>query len=167
MLQEVVRKLINSRQDKPCQVIPGYSDKPQPPKPFSTMYLLNHKRPDIYDRDVDDINEHMSCWGEFTFQFDSFGNTDLEAREIAEKLRDLITYKMRYSDLISNNIGIANEDISIKCLNEKNDKEYIFRYSFDLTLESEITLERIAELAETIELNANEKKYEITNKGGK
>ncbi|MEG2347275.1 MAG: hypothetical protein RSB50_06295 [Cetobacterium sp.] len=169
MIQEIIRKLINSRVDKPCITIPGYSDKPQPPKPFATIYLVTQKEPDIYKEDeeikgTDKVEETSKYWGDFTFQFDVLGNTDQEARDIANKLRKLITYNMRYSDWLVNNIGIADSSFTVTQRNEKLDNQHIFRYTFDITFESEITLNRVTELAKILEVTVNDKQINI---GGK
>lgn len=169
MIQEVIRKLINARADKPCITIPGYSDKPQPEKPFATMYLISQVEPDIYREDeeikgVDSVEENSKYWGDFTFQFDVLGNTDEQAREVANKLRKLITYNMRYSDWLVNDIGVADSSFSITQRNEKLDNQHIFRYTFDITFESEITLNRVTELAKVLEVTLNDKQINI---GGK
>lgn len=160
MIQELIRTLINGRTDKPCIVIPGYSGKKEPPKPFATMYLVTSKEPDVYDSDVeeksdDSVKETTKYWGEFTFQFDILGNTDDEAKTKAQDLKNLIAYKMRYSDWQPINIGIVNSEFSLKNLNEQNGNEWIYRRSLDITFESELTLERVTELAKTIEVTAN------------
>lgn len=169
MIQELIRQMINARVDKPCITIPGYSDKPQPSKPFATIYLVTQKEPDIYREDeevkgVDSISETSKYWGDFTFQFDVLGNSDEQARDIANKLRKLITYNMRYSDWLVNNIGIADTNFTVTNRNEALDNQHIFRYTFDITFESEITLNRVTELAKILEVTMND---DIINIGGK
>lgn len=164
MIQEAIRQLINKRTDKPCMVIPGYTSNPQPKKPFAAMYLISDVRDDAYDSDVeiktdDEVTETTKYWGEFTFQFDVLGNTDEETRTKADELLKLITYKMRYSDWQVNNIGITNPTLSITNRNEKVDREYIYRYTFDITFESEMSQQRVTQLAKKIEGTANSEKF--------
>lgn len=167
---EIIKSLINQRSDRPCLIISGYDNKNQPKKPYCAMYLINHNTPDIYMSDEEikseeSVLEKMKYWGEFTIQFDVLGTTEIEAFKTAKKLQELITYKMRYSDFEPNMIGIINEDYQLKALHEEADsKEYIYRYSFDITFESEITVERVTEIAKDIEITLNNKKY---NLGGK
>lgn len=167
---DIILGLINIRKDKPIQIIPGYSNKPQPKKPYACAYLINHKVPDEYmwtteEKTSENFIEHMEYWGEFLIQFDVLGNSDKEAYSKALALREFITYQMRYQDLSQNNIGIINSDYSIKCLNEKVDTgEYIYKYSFDITFESKMTMTRITEIAKIINLTLNEETITI---GGK
>lgn len=167
---DIIRGLINARSDKPVQVIPGYSNKPQPQKPFATAYLINHNAPDEYmwtseEKTPEQITELMEYWGEFTIQFDVLGDTEKATYSKARALRELITYTMRYQDWIPNNIGITNADYSLRTLHEQVDTgEYIYRYSFDITFESRMSMERVTEIAKTIELTLNDKMITI---GGK
>ena len=168
-MTDIIKKLINSRSDKPCLLISGYDGKPVKNKPYVVMYLINHNSPDIYMSDEEiksdtEIKETMQYCGEFTYQFDVLGNTDKQAFEIAQKLKELITYKMRYQELELNGIGIVEEDYTLKALHEQLDsKEWIYKYSFDITFESYLTAERVTEIAKSIELNTNNK---ITDIGG-
>lgn len=167
---DIILGLINVRKDKPIQIIHGYSNKPQSKKPYACAYLINHNAPDEYmwtteDKTLESITEHMEYWGEFLIQFDILGNSDKEAYSKAVALREFITYQMRYQDWSQNNIGIINSDYSIKCLNEKVDTgEYIYKYSFDITFESKMTMDRVTEIAKIIELTLNDEKITI---GGK
>ena len=167
---DIILGLINARKDKPVQIIPGYSNKPQPKKPFATAYLINHKAPDEYmytsEKKTDDnVTESMEYWGEFTIQFDVLGNTEKETFQKARVLRELITYTMRYQDWIPNSMGIIDEDYTLKAMHEKADTgEYLYRYSFDITFESKLTMERITELAKTIDLTLNDEKIVIINR---
>lgn len=167
---DIIRGLINARSDKPVMVIAGYQNKPQPLKPFAVAYLINHNAPDEYmwtseEKTPEQITEHMEYWGEFTVQFDVLGNTEQETFQKARALREFITYTMRYQDWIPNNIGITNADYSLRALHEQVDTgEYIYRYSFDITFESRMSMERVTEIAKTIELTLNDKKITI---GGK
>lgn len=160
---DIILNMINAREDAPIQVIPGYSNEDQPPKPFGCAYLIDHRCPDEYSNDFEsedenEVREKMSYWGEFLIQFDVFGNTELEAFRNAIALRKLITYKMRYQDWLPNEIGIVNPEYSLNPLHEKADTgEYIYRYSFDVTFESRLSMERVTEIAKTIELAANPK----------
>lgn len=167
---EIILKLINAREENQIQVIPGYSNKPQPSRPFAVAYMINHKAPDEFsftDEKKSDVNilETMEYWGDFTIQFDVIGNTESEAFSKARALKDLIMYKMRYQDWGPNNIGIANSDYDLKALHEKADTgEYIYRYSFDVTFESRLSVQRATFIAKTIELTLNDKMITI---GGK
>lgn len=166
----IILGLINKRNDKPIQVIPGYHNKKQPPKPYGCAYIINHTAHDEYSnisetKQSDDIIEMMRYVGEFEIQFDVFGKTEEETFEKARALRELITYKMRYQDWIPNNVGITNSDYSMRALHEKADTgEYIYRYSFDITFESALTMERLTTLAKTIDLKLNDSNIKI---GGK
>lgn len=167
---DVIRGLINARKDKPVMVIDGYSNKEQPLKPFATAYLINHNAPDEYmytseEKTADDVTEHMEYWGEFLIQFDVLGKTEKEAYQKARALREFISYTMRYQDWIPNNIGITNSDYTLKAMHEKADTgEYLYRYSFDITFESKLTMERVTELAKTIELTLNDEKTVTINR---
>lgn len=161
-MTDTIKKLINRRSDKPCLLISGYDNKPIKIKPYAVMYLINHKAPDIYMSD-EEIKENsisreiMKYWGEFTYQFDVLGKTELETLKKAQELKELITYKMRYQDWELNNIGITDEEYEIKALHELSDSnEWIYRYSFDVTFESCMTAERITEIAKTIETTIND-----------
>lgn len=168
---ELIRKLINNRSDKPCIVIPGYNNKEQPPKPFACMYQISHISPDVYMFDTEEklddgiIRELMALNGEFTFQFDVLAETEEQCRDKMMALIELISYKMRYSDLEPNGIGIVNEEYKMRSLHEQIDTlEWIYRYSIDITFESNITYERMTELANTIEVTANEEKFIINRR---
>lgn len=167
---DIILGMINKRKDKPIQIIPGYSNKEQPKKPYACAYLINHSSIDEYssiseETNDDKIHELMNYLGEFTFQIDILGNTERETFEKARALREFITYTMRYQDWIPNKIGIVNSDYSLKALHEKVDTgEYIYRYSFDITFESMLTMERLTTLAEVIDITLNNKNIKI---GGK
>lgn len=162
-MTDIIKKLINSRSDKPCLLISGYDNKPVKKKPYAVMYLINHKAPDVYMSDTevkdnDKIKETMKYWGEFTYQFNVLGKTETETLQTAQMLKELITYDMRYQELELNDIGIIDEDYEIKALHELSDSnEWIYRYSFDITFESRITAERVTEIAKTIETTINDK----------
>lgn len=170
MMLDIILGLINARQEKPLQIIPGYSNNPQPNKPFACAYVINHKAPDEFsftEEEKSDVNvlEKMRYWGEFLIQFDVLANSEQEAFTKANSLKNLITYVMRYQDWNQNGIGIVNEDYTLKALHEKVDTgEYIYKYSFDVTFESKMTMQRATFLAKTIELTTNN---ETTIIGGK
>lgn len=167
---DVILGLINARQEKPVQVIPGYTNKPQPPKPFATAYLINHESPDEYmytseEKTDDNVTESMEYWGEFTIQFDVLGNKEQETFKKATSLKNLITYTMRYQDLIPNDIGIIDENYTLRAMHEKVDTgEYLYRYSFDITFESRMTMQRATFLAKKIELTLNNEKTVTINR---
>lgn len=158
---EIIRRMINARKDKPCQVIPAFSNKKQPPKPFASMQLINHLAPDVYSnseetRNSENVYETMLYTGNFLVQFDVLGNTDAQAFKTANLLKELISYDMRYSEWIPNGIGIANGDFKIKAMHELTDSnEWLYRYSFDVEFESFMTMDRVTELAKRIELEVN------------
>lgn len=166
-MTDILKKLINSRIDKPCLLIAGYNNKPVKKKPYAVLYLINHHMPDIYMSDIEEkgkgsTKEIQKYWGEFTYQFNVLGNTEEETLTIAQNLRELITYDMRYQELEENNIGIIDESYDIIPLHELSDSnEWIYKYSFDITFESYITAERITEIAGLIVVNLNDKKIII------
>lgn len=161
MLEKIL-KLINSRKDVPLQVIPGYSDKEQPSKPYATAYIINNNMQDTYwidneDKKEDIINESTKIYTQTKIQFDVFGKTEQETRNKSIELLKLIMYKMRYKEWEENSVGIV--DISgIRTLNEKSTaNSWIYRNTFDVMFESYLIAERTSEIIKKIILEINEK----------
>lgn len=161
----IIRKLINSRTDKPVEVIEGYTGKKEPQKPYGVAYELSENTEDVFwdDESLKD-KEHAFFEGESTIQFEVIGETLKETKEKATILKNLIVYKMRYQEWEQNGIGIINENIVIKPVHEEQSKQWIYRFIFDIKFEYKLEIERALDLAKTIELSLNNSEIII---GGK
>lgn len=161
----IIRKLINSRTDKPVEVIEGYTGKKEPQKPYGVAYELSENTEDVFwDDESSEDKEHAFFEGESTIQFEVIGETLKETKEKATILKNLIVYKMRYQEWEQNGIGIINENIVIKPMHEEQSKQWIYRFIFDIKFEYKLEIERALYLAKTIELSLNNSEIII---GGK
>ncbi|MHA4986986.1 phage neck terminator protein [Cetobacterium somerae] len=161
----IIRKLINTRVDKPVEVIEGYNGKKEPPKPYGVAYELSENTEDVFwDDEILKDKEHAFFEGESTVQFEVIGENLKEAKEKATVLKNLIVYKMRYQEWEQNGIGIINENIVIKPMHEEQSKQWIYRFIFDIKFEYKLEIERALDLAKSIELSLNNSEIII---GGK
>ncbi|MGL4628960.1 MAG: phage neck terminator protein [Cetobacterium sp.] len=165
MLFQIIKNLINSRDDKPCQVIEGYSGKKEPPKPYGVAYEISETTEDVFwDEESLKEKEHAFFEGESLIQFEVIADTLKEAKEKAIVLKNLIVYKMRYQEWEQNGIGIINENIVIKPMHEEQSKQWIYRFIFDIKFEYRLEVERALDLSKKIELSINNSEIII---GGK
>ncbi|MFR4479559.1 MAG: LIC_12616 family protein [Fusobacterium sp.] len=167
----MIEKIINFINDySTFQIIPAYTTKEIPTKPFGTYstilldsndYFGATKEEELKNKAIKETKRYRVI---ATIQFDVYGDTQLETIQKAQELNQLILYKLRY-EWGRIGVGIAGYT-TIKALNELIQEKYEFRNSFDIKFEYYITTERIVEFAQIIELEANkiDKKH---YKGGK
>lgn len=152
----IIRKLINTRTDKPLEVIEGYNGKKEPSKPYGVAYEISETTEDVFwDEESLKEKEHAFFEGESLIQFEVIADTLKEAKEKAIVLKNLIVYKMRYQEWEQNGIGIINENIVIKPMHEEQSKQWIYRFIFDIKFEYRLEVERALDLAKEIELSIN------------
>ncbi|MGL5428672.1 MAG: phage neck terminator protein [Cetobacterium sp.] len=165
MLFQIIKNLINSRDDKPCQVIEGYSGKKEPTKPYGVAYEISETTEDVFwDDESLKEKEHAFLQGESTIQFEVIADTLKEAKEKVIILKNLIIYNMRYQEWEQNGIGIINDNIIIKPMHEEQSKQWIYRYIFDVKFEYNLEVDRYLDLAKIIEVTANEYTATVTKK---
>lgn len=168
MIEQIIR-LLNSISS--IQIIPAYSEKKPPEKPYATYCVISKKIKDFYGASEKRYSENNNNYKEkrryretATIQFDvyekSLSGHFLKAQRLFEMVIFILRKEWKYID-----VGIVNFS-NIKVLRQEIQSDYEIRASFDITFEyMNLTEERKVEIAETVELIANKQKTII--EGGK
>ena len=164
MIEQII-KLLNSM--SVINIIPAYSEKKPPKKPYATYCVISKETKDFFgssEREYnaeDNSNLEKRRYREIaTIQFDMYENSLAGNFLKAQRLFELIIFNLRkewgYID-----VGIVKFS-KITNLREEIQNKYERRASFDVTFEYiNLTEERKIEIAETIELIANNHKVVI------
>lgn len=154
---------INARADCPLQIIPGYSNKKRPSDPFTVFYELQPKIGDFWAGDEVNGEEIATTYGEFPVQFDIYANSDIKARELAYQLWELIIYKMRYEEWSYGEIGIIGHTAPkpVHYQLDSKDEDFSYRYTFDITFESDLKASKLVTYIREIQITANDKKFTV------
>lgn len=157
LIIELLNKMSN------IQIIPAFTDKKPPKKPYATYQVLNINSADFRgytEREYIKKDEKYLETTEYRImariQFDVYSETQEDTLENATTLRELILFNAR-REIGRIEAGIAKSG-EIKSLNELINAKYEYRCSFDIVFEyMKITKEREIELIKEIELLVNEK----------
>lgn len=161
MIKEIIR-VLNSESD--IQLIPGYSDKNIPNKPYGTYVLINKKINDFsgatnkrFDKKTNEYIETRRYRIVATLQFDIYEDSLSGEFEKAQKLFEIIIFNLRkkwgYID-----VGIVGFS-DIKFLRQKIQNKYEKRCSFDVSFEyMNLTDERKIEIAKMVDILVNEER---------
>ncbi len=168
MIEQIIR-LLNSISS--IQIIPAYSEKKPPEKPYATYCVISKEAKDFYGASERKYLEEDNSYKDkrryrekATIQFDVYeddisGNF-FKAQRLFEMVIFILRKEWKYID-----VGIVNFS-NIKVLRQEIQSDYEIRASFDITFEyMNLTEERKVEIAETVELIANKQKTII--EGGK
>lgn len=149
------------------QIIPAHSAKEVPAKPYATYLLISKDTKDfygatnkIYDKKANEYVETRRYREVSTIQFDIYEDNIYGEFEKAQRLFELIIFNLRkkwsYLD-----VGIVSFS-KIRNLREEIQNEFERRASFDVSFEyMNLTKERRVEIAEVIELIANDEMNKI------
>ena len=151
---KLIMELLNFKSK--IQIIPAFTNKETPSKPYATYQILNINSADFFGYTERKYLESDKKYKEQTeyrmttrVQFDVFGENQEKTLEQAIDLRELILFKLRYEFGIVK-VGIVKNS-EIKILNEVINAKYEYRASFDITFEFiKMTDERIIELVREI-----------------
>nr|DAJ31719.1 MAG TPA: hypothetical protein [Caudoviricetes sp.] len=151
---KLIMELLNFKSK--IQIIPAFTNKEPPSKPYATYQILNINSADFFGYTERKYLESDKKYKEQTeyrmttrVQFDVFGENQEKTLEQAIDLRELILFKLRYEFGIVK-VGIVKNS-EIKILNEVINAKYEYRASFDITFEFiKMTDERIIELVREI-----------------
>ena len=157
LIIELLNKMSN------IQIIPAFTDKKPPKKPYATYQVLNINSADFRgytEREYIKKDEKYLETTEYRImariQFDVYSETQEDTLENATTLRELILFNAR-REIGRIEAGIAKSG-EIKSLNELINAKYEYRCSIDIVFEyMKITKEREIELIKEIELLVNEK----------
>lgn len=157
LIIELLNKISN------IQIIPAFTDKKPPKKPYATYQVLNINSADFRgytEREYIKKDEKYLETTEYRImarlQFDVYSEKQEEALEDATILRELILFNAR-REIGRIEAGIVKSS-EIKLLNEIINAKYEYRCSFDIVFEyMKVTKERELELIKEIELLVNEK----------
>ena len=153
-MTKLIMELLNFKSK--IQIIPAFTNKEPPSKPYATYQILNINSADFFGYTERKYLESDKKYKEQTeyrmttrVQFDVFGENQEKTLEQAIDLRELILFKLRYEFGIVK-VGIVKNS-EIKILNEVINAKYEYRASFDITFEFiKMTDERIIELVREI-----------------
>ena len=156
LIIELLNKMSN------IQIIPAFTDKKSPKKPYATYQVLNINSADFRgytERELKKDEKYLETT-EYRvmarLQFDVYSETQEEALENSTELRELILFNAR-REIGRIDAGVVKSS-EIKSLNELINAKYEYRCSFDIVFEyMKITKERELELIKEIELLVNEK----------
>lgn len=156
LIIELLNKMSN------IQIIPAFTDKKPPKKPYVTYQVLNINSADFRgytERELKKDEKYLETT-EYRvmarLQFDVYSETQEEALENSTELRELILFNAR-REIGRIDAGVVKSS-EIKSLNELINAKYEYRCSFDIVFEyMKITKERELELIKEIELLVNEK----------
>lgn len=109
-----------------------------PEKEYAVMHTisLNKSAYSNYrekEKTVDYIIEEAARRVEAYFQLDFYADTQLRAEEMAENMLEIILFKKRH-DLIRNKFGVSEDDVEISDRTFLEDKQYIYRFGFDINI---------------------------------
>lgn len=152
------------------QVIPAYTDKKVPEKPYGTFYIADISSHDFFGAIEETRKEGETKYTETTeyrmetkVQFDIYADTQEEVLEKAMELRELILFRLRY-EWGRIRVGIAKHS-NVSSLREVIQAKYEYRAMFHIVFETmRMTKEREIWLAKEIELIANEQIEKIKKK---
>ena len=158
---KIIIELLNKMSN--IQIIPAFTDKKPPKKPYATYQVLNINSADFRgytEREYIKKDEKYLETTEYRImariQFDVYSETQEETLENATTLRELILFNAR-REIGRIEAGVAKSG-EIKSLNELINAKYEYHCSFDIVFEyMKITKEREIELIKEIELLVNEK----------
>lgn len=160
-----IMSLLNSLSE--IQIIPAYSEKKLPSKPFATYCVLSKETKDFFGHSErkynaeDNSNREKRRYRETTVvQFDVYEESLSGEFLKAQRLFELIIFILRktWGEI---DVGIVKFS-EIRNLREEIQNKYERRASFDVTFEyMNLTEERRIEIAEVIELIANKEKIVI------
>lgn len=167
MIEQII-ELLNSISD--INIIPAYSEKNLPEKPYATYCVISKKAKDFFGyserkyNSSDNSNREKRRYRETAvIQFDVYEDSISGEFLKAQKLFELIVFILR-KEWKNVDVGIV-EFSEIKNLREEIQNKYERRASFDVTFEyMNLTEERKVEIAEIIELIANKEKIIIKEK---
>lgn len=149
------------------QVIPAYTDKKVPEKPYGTFYIADISSHDFFGAIEEKKKEGETEYAEITeyrmetkVQFDIYADTQEEVLKKATELKEIILFHLRY-EWGRIRSGIAKfSDVST--MRELIQGKYEYRAMFQITFEyMKMTKEREAFLVKEIELIVNEQKEKI------
>lgn len=152
------------------QVIPAYTEKKVPEKPYGTFYITDIGSHDFFGAIEENKKEGETEYTETTeyrmetkVQFDIYADTQEEVLEKAMELRELILFRLRY-EWGRIRVGIAKHS-NVNSFREIIQGKYEHRAMFQIIFESmRMTKEREVWLAKEIELIANEQTEKIKKK---
>lgn len=158
---KIIIELLNKMSN--IQIIPAFTDKKPPKKPYVTYQVLNINSADFRgytEREYIKKDEKYLETTEYRIivrlQFDVYSETQEEALENATELRELILFNGR-REIGRIEAGVVKSS-EIKSLNELINSEYEYRCTFDIVFEyMKVTKERELELIKEIELLVNNK----------
>ena len=164
MIEQII-KLLNSM--SVINIIPVYSEKKPPKKPYATYCVISKKTKDFFGyserkyNSSDNSNIEKRRYRETAvIQFDVYEDSISGEFIKTQKLLELIIFILR-KEWRNIDVGIV-EFSEIKNLREEIQNKYERRASFDVTFEyMNLTEERKIEIAEVIELIANKEKIII------
>ena len=94
-------------------------------------------------------------------QFDFYSDNQLKAKQMAQDMIDMLTFKSR-NMLLNKGYGIKDDVVSLQDRTFINNVEYIYRYGFDINIAFTRTIEREpATRIDTINIKANNEDIEI------
>ena len=135
---KLIMELLNFKSK--IQIIPAFTNKEPPSKPYATYQILNINSADFFGYTERKYLESDKKYKEQTeyrmttrVQFDVFGENQEKTLEQAIDLRELILFKLRYEFGIVK-VGIVKNS-EIKILNEVINEKYEYRAIFDITFE--------------------------------
>lgn len=157
LIIELLNKISN------IQIIPAFTDKKSPKKPYATYQVLNINSADFRgytEREYIKKDEKYLETTEYRImarvQFDVYSETQEKTLENAIELRELILFNAR-REINRLDAGVVKSS-EIKSLNELFNSEYEYRCTFDIVFEyMKVTKERELELIKEIELLVNNK----------
>lgn len=158
---KIIIELLNKMSN--IQIIPAFTDKKPPKKPYVTYQVLNINSADFRgytEREYIKKDEKYLETTEYRIivrlQFDVYSETQEETLENATELRELILFNGR-REIGRIEAGVVKSS-EIKSLNELINSEYEYRCTFDIVFEyMKVTKERELELIKEIELLVNNK----------
>ena len=146
------------------QIIPAFTDKKPPKKPYATYQVLNINSADFFGYTERKYIESDKKYIESTeyrivsrVQFDIFADNQEKVLENAINLRELILFNARI-EVGRINAGIIKSS-EIKTLNELINQKYEYRATFDIVFEyMKLTKDREAAVVKEIQIIANKKR---------
>lgn len=155
-------------QINPFQIIPAYTHRKVPEKPYATYYISQVQSHDFFgateeQKKTGSYVEKAEYRTEAKVQFDIYADTQEEVLEKAMELRELILFRLRY-EWGRIRVGIAKHS-NVNSFREIIQGKYEHRAMFQIIFESmRMTKEREVWLAKEIELIANEQTEKIKKK---
>lgn len=104
----------------------------------------------VKERTTDYIIEEAARRVNAYLQFDFYAPTQDRAEEMANEMLEIILFKNRH-DLIRNKYGLAEDEVEISDRTFLEDKQYVYRFGFDININWREITERKRMLIKEIE----------------